>query len=288
VKLTWRAARNAGDRDRTPEPEVPVLVEDLPDDGSGEKDPEMERRRPPRRRRPLRARSTGTGAVEDGSADEEPGDEAPVRTDTPPAAAKREGRGAKWIRGLVPEPNTDSRAEAEHEAALALRQSMTPAMQQLLLNVPGSSTPEEAGASLAEQAALHSSEAVPIVVLDLSHPPEMAAYRSRETLSNRVLRLTSGRSAKREHRSWNETVSEKCAIAEQERAQRPAGTGRCQPGEGLKRCPGVFVYHADDQDDGSLLYCPKCGQAHHWSASNESWVAHTTAPALAEGAGASD
>jgi hypothetical protein len=225
VKLTWGAARNAGDRDRTPEPAVTVLVEDLPCDDR-EEDPGRGRTRPPRRRRPLRARPTGTGAVEDGSPDEEPGDEAPVRTEAPPAAAKRDGRGAKWIRGLVPEPNTDSRAEAERAAALALRESMTPAMQQLLLNVPGSSTPEEAGESLAEQAALFSSEAVPIVVLDLSHPPEMAAYRSREKLSNRVLRLTSGRSAKQEHRSWNETMSEKRAMAEQEWAQSPAGTGR--------------------------------------------------------------
>lgn len=202
-----------------------------------------------------------------------------------PPGTERDGRGPTWVRGLLADPPRSSRADAEREAALALRESMTPAMQQLVLSVPGSSTPEEAGTSLAQRAGLdhnRSPDAEPSIILDLRNTPDMGAYPERDKLSNRVLRLTNRRWARLDHQSWREAISEKREMAEQEWAQRPAGSQRCQAVHAGERCRGVFVHRNEDQSDGTLVYCPTCGEAHRWDPVGEEWVVHATGPALAE------
>lgn len=245
----WRnGARDAAEDNQNQEPNVTVLVEDI--DGV-EETPE--------------ARVGGGRAGSPGT--------------------ERDGRGPKWVRGLLADPPRSSRADAEREAALALRASMTPAMQQLVLNVPGSSTPEEAGTSLAQRADLDhttSPDAEPSIILDLRNTPDMGAYPERDKLSNRVLRLTNRRWARLEHHSWREAISEKRDIAEQGWAQRPAGTQRCQAVHASERCRGVFVHRTEDQSEGTLVYCPTCGEAHRWDPVGEDWVVHATGPALAE------
>lgn len=110
-----------------------------------------------------------------------------------PSPARRRPGPATRLRALLDDQANVSRHEAERQAALELEQSATPAMEQLLLHVPGSSSYEEAGATLARQAAFELDKPVrvaPEEVVDLRNPPEMRAYPEEEKLSNRVLRLT--------------------------------------------------------------------------------------------------
>ncbi|MGI9118626.1 MAG: hypothetical protein ACR2G7_00570, partial [Acidimicrobiales bacterium] len=167
-----------------------------------------------------------------------------------------------------------SKEEMEHQAALDLRESMSPAMQQLVLNVPGSSTAEEAGATLAHQSAIELEKPVavsPDSVVDLRNTPSMGAYPSRDKLSNRVLRLADRHWAKDKPRASKEIMAEKTAIAEQEWTRKPAGTQRCFAMQGPQRCRGVFAYLAADRDDGSLVRCPMCQAGHVWDPSSETW-----------------
>lgn len=188
-----------------------------------------------------------------------------------PETRSRKGR----IRALLDEQVSQSREEAEHDAAMELRQFMEPARQQLLLNVPGSSSPEEAEAMLAGQAAMVLSKPVevsPDTVVDLRNPSSMGAYPPEEKLSNRVLRLADRHWAKDKRRTSQEIVAEKSAIADAEFARKPAGTQRCMALRGSLRCRGVFVYHAEELADGSLIACPSCGSAHGWDPDEQTWV----------------
>lgn len=285
----WRtAAGGTGEREQDQEVNVTVLLEDIDEDNAAQTSENQRARSPSRRpRRPLKARSPEAGAIGAGHGDQDRSHERTVdSTAQPPGTDRKDGRRPKWVRGLLAEPPRASRADAEREAALALRESMTPAMQQLLLDVPGSTTPEEAGSSLAQRAGLDyttSPNAEPSIILDLRNTPDMGAYPDRDKLSNRVLRLTNRRWAKLQHPSWDEAISEKRAIAEQEWAHRPVGTERCQAVDGGERCRGVFVHHADDQSEGTMVYCPTCGAAHRWDPSSEEWAIHETGSALAEG-----
>lgn len=287
----WRTGPDA-EREQDQEANVTVLLEDIDQDDTARDSQNQQARRPSRRhRRPLKARSPEAGAMGAGQGDQDQGQERTADSlAQPPGTDRKDGRGPKWVRGLLAEPPRGSRADAEREAALALRESMTPAMHQLLLDVPGSTTPEEAGSSLAQRAGLDytpSPNAEPSIILDLRNTPDMGAYPDRDKLSNRVLRLTNRRWAKLEQPSWDEAISEKRAIAEQEWAQRPVGTQRCQAVDGGERCRGVFVHHAEDQSEGTLVYCPTCGGAHRWDPSREKWTIHETGPALAEDSGSS-
>lgn len=228
------------------------------------------------RRRTLRA--ARVAATDAPVAEEHPpppagaGDDGPQPEPAPQEPRSRTGR----IRALFDEQVSQSREEAEHDAAMELRQFMEPARQQLLLNVPGSSSPEEAEAMLADQAAAVFNQPVdthPDTVVDLRNPPSMGAYPPAEKLSNRVLRLADRHWAKGKPRSSTEIVAEKSAIAEAEFARKPAGTQRCLALRGSLRCRGVFVYQAEDQSgDGSVIACPSCGAAHRWDPDEATWV----------------
>lgn len=187
----------------------------------------------------------------------------------PPKA--RKGR----IRTLLDEQVAESREHAEHEAALELNQFMEPARQQLVLNVPGSSSPEEAEAMLTSQASKVLGQPVevsPETVVDLRNPSSMRAYPPAEKLSNRVLRLADRHWAKDKKRSPAEIMAAQAVLNEQEFARRPTGTQRCLALRGSLRCRGVFVYRADQQADGSIIGCPSCGAAHSWDPAAETWV----------------
>lgn len=284
----WRTgAGNTAERDQDKEANVTVLLEDIDQVDTVENSDNLEARPPSRRRRrPLNARSPEARAVKAGQGDQDRGQRTADSMAQTAGTDRENGRGPKWVRGLLVEPPRGSRADAEREAALALRESMTPAMQQLLLNVPGSTTPEEAGSSLARRADLdytRSPDAEPSIILDLRNTPDMGAYPDRDKLSNRVLRLTNRRWAKLEQPSWAETISARRAIAEEGWGQRPVGTQRCQAVDGGERCRGVFVHHAEDQSEGNLVYCPTCGGAHRWDPSSEEWAVHETGAPLAEG-----
>lgn len=194
-------------------------------------------------------------------------DDAPVPG--PPKA--RKGR----LRALLDEQVAESREQAEHEAALELGQFMEPARQQLVLNVPGSSSPEEAEAMLTSQASKVLSQPVevsPETVVDLRNPSSMGAYPPAEKLSNRVLRLADRHWAKDKKRSSAEIRAEQAVLNEQEFARRPTGTQRCLALRGSLRCRGVFAYRADQQADGSIIGCPSCGAGHYWDSAAEAWV----------------
>ncbi|HEV2071200.1 MAG TPA: hypothetical protein VGR26_15530 [Acidimicrobiales bacterium] len=183
----------------------------------------------------------------------------------------RKGR----LRALIDEQVAESRQEAERQAAFELSQSMEPARQQLLLNVPGSSSPEEAEAILASQAAAVLDtpvEVQPETVVDLRNPPSMRAYPPAEKLSNRVLRLADRHWAKGKPRSPAEIVAEQAERNEEEFARRPVGTQRCLALRGSLRCRGVFAYRSDQQADSSLVACPSCGAAHFWDPDAETWL----------------
>ncbi len=205
---------------------------------------------------------------------EEPGPApAPPAGEIPPDPERRKPKGR--IRALFDEQVTESRAEAEQVAAMELRQFMEPARQQLLLNVPGSSSPEEAEAMLAGQAALVLNQPVdvsPDMVVDLRNPSSMGAYPPAEKLSNRVLRLADRHWAKEKVRTAAEIVAEKSALADEEFARKPAGTQRCFALRGSLRCRGVFTYHADDLAGDTLLACPSCGTAHSWDPDQQTWT----------------
>ncbi len=254
----------------------------------GSTDPGMEEEAPApatptHRRRPLRARV----APDAPTGDSEPEQVDPLAADCDDAGhddSRRDdadGGNARpplkqRIRAMLDDQvaTPTSREEMEHQAALDLRQSMSPAMQQLVLNVPGSSTAEEAGATLARRAAIELEKPVtvsPDSVVDLRNTPSMGAYPSREKLSNRVLRLADRHWAKGKPRASKEIVAEKSAIAEQEWTHKPAGTQRCFAMQGPQRCRGVFAYLAADRDDGSLVRCPMCQAGHVWDPSRETW-----------------
>jgi hypothetical protein len=179
------------------------------------------------------------------------------------------------IKALVAEQGSPSRDESFHQAAMELRQFMEPARQQLVLNVPGSSSPEEAEARLNHQSAIELEKPVtvsPTSVIDLRNPPEMRAYPPAEKLSNRVLRLANRHWAREKPRPSADIVAEKSAIADLDFAQKPAGTQRCFALRGAVRCRGVFAFRADQQDDGAPVVCPTCGTSHRWDAEGQTWV----------------
>ncbi|HVL03003.1 MAG TPA: hypothetical protein VM386_01065 [Acidimicrobiales bacterium] len=182
----------------------------------------------------------------------------------------RKGR----LRALIDEQVAESREEAERQAAFELGQFMEPARQQLLLNVPGSSSPEEAEAMLTSQAAAvldRPVEVRPETVVDLRNPPSMGAYPPAEKLSNRVLRLADRHWATAKPRPPAEIRAEQAALNEQEFARRPVGTQRCFALRGSLRCRGVFAYGSKQQADGSRIACPSCGAAHSWDPDAEMW-----------------
>ena len=184
-----------------------------------------------------------------------------------------------WVRGLFDEQVAASREEAEREAALDLRQSMTPAMDQLVLNVPGSSSPEEAAAMLDRQSAMELGKPVevsPSSVVDLNNPPEMRAYPPAEKLSNRVLRLANRHWSKDKPRSSADVVAEKTAIAEQDFARKPVGTQRCFAFRDGQRCRGVFVFNAEER--GQVMRCPTCMTPHLWDEPVGEWMPIDDAP----------
>jgi uncharacterized membrane protein len=227
------------------------------------------------RRRTLRA--TRTPAPEAAAPAQHPPADAPSGTGeahhqpAPEGPKSSKGR----IRALFDEQVAQSREEAEREAATELRQFMEPARQQLLLNVPGSSSPEEAESMLTSQAASVLSRPVevsPDTVVDLRNPSSMGAYPPAEKLSNRVLRLADRHWAKGQARTSAEIVAEKSAIADREFARKPAGTQRCLALRGSLRCRGVFVYHADDMANGSPVACPTCGATHTWDLDGQAWM----------------
>lgn len=178
------------------------------------------------------------------------------------------------IRTFIDEQVAESREAAEHQAALELGQYMEPARQQLLLNVPGSSSPEEAEEMLTRQADIVLNRPVevrPETVVDLRNPPSMRAYPPAEKLSNRVLRLADRHWTKGRPRPPAEIVAEQAARNEEEFARRPVGTQRCFALRGSLRCRGVFAYGSKEQADGSRVACPSCGAAHTWDSEAEVW-----------------
>ena len=192
------------------------------------------------------------------------------------ASASEDPRSGKGrLRALIDEQVAESREEAERQAAFELSQFMEPARQQLLLNVPGSSSPEEAEAILTSQSAAvldRPVEVQPETVVDLRNPPSMRAYPPAEKLSNRVLRLADRHWTKPRRRPPAEIVAEQAARNEEEFSRRPVGTQRCSALRGSLRCRGVFAYRSDHQADGSLIACPSCGAAHSWDPDAETWL----------------
>ena len=243
---------------------------------------------PPNRRRqqPLRARSSApvvTSGEEATSGGDPHADAGDGEARQHPA---RKEAGKVWLRGLLDDQVVASREQAERDAALELRQFMAPAMDQLVLSVPGSSNAEEAGAILTRQAAVELDKPVevdPSTVVDLTNPPEMGAYPSTEKLSNRVLRLANRHWTKGKPRSSEEVVAEKRAIAEQEFARKPAGTQRCHASPSGSRCRGVFVYDAEEQSSGGLRRCPWCQAPHVWDESTGEWTLIDDAPQVTTG-----
>lgn len=250
-------------RNRADHPEQAPAPEASPDEAGGAG-----------RRRTLRA--ARITAPEASAPAEHPPADAPSDGDEAHHQAPEARRSTKGrIRALFDEQVAQSREEAEREAAMELRQLMEPARQQLLLNVPGSSSPEEAESMLASQAATVLSRPVevsPDTVVDLRNPSSMGAYPPAEKLSNRVLRLADRHWAKGKERSSAEIVAEKSAVAEREFARKPAGTQRCLALRGSLRCRGVFVYHADDMANASPVACPTCGATHTWDRDGQAWV----------------
>ncbi|HWH34761.1 MAG TPA: hypothetical protein VNT56_05505 [Acidimicrobiales bacterium] len=225
----------------------------------------------PASRRVLRATR-----VEDDRTGEEPavaagGGDPPAAPGASPPDRPRKGR----LRALLDEQVSQSREESLRQAAEELRQFMEPARQQLVLNVPGSSSPEEAEATLNHQAAGVLASPVPArpeAVIDLRNPSSMRAYPPEEKLSNRVLRLADRHWTRPKPRSSADIVAEKSAIAEREFARKPAGTQRCQALRGSLRCRGVFAFRHEEQEDGSILACPTCGSAHVWNPEAGQWT----------------
>ena len=221
----------------------------------------------------LRAQRTGSGETPaETSAD---GSEDVSGDETSHQPKSRKGR----LRALLDEQVAQSREEAEREAALELEQFMQPARQQLLLNVPGSSSAEEAEAMLASQAAVvleRPVEVRPETVVDLRNPSSMRAYPPAEKLSNRVLRLADRHWTMDKRRPPAEIMAEQAALNEQEFARRPAGTQRCLALWGSLRCRGVFAYRSDQQADGSAVACPSCGSVHSWDPEIDDWVLGST------------
>ncbi|HEV2809314.1 MAG TPA: hypothetical protein VGV93_02815 [Acidimicrobiales bacterium] len=242
------------------------------------------------RRRVLRAtRSTtaDTSTESDASAGENPSPAGAAPVDgSNGASASDDPRSRKGrLRALIDEQVAESRQEAERQAAFELGQFMEPARQQLLLNVPGSSSPEEAEAILTSQAAAvldRPVEVEPETVVDLRNPPSMRAYPPAEKLSNRVLRLADRHWTKPRRRPPAEIVAEQAVRNEEEFARRPVGTQRCFALRGSLRCRGVFAYRSDQQADGSLIACPSCGAAHSWDPDTETWL-HRSEEALGRG-----
>jgi len=250
-------------RNRADHPEQAPAPEASPDEAGGTG------------RRTLRA--TRAPAPEASAPDQHPPADAPSGTGEAHHQPAPEGRkfSKGRIRALFDEQVAQSREEAEREAAMQLRQFMEPARQQLLLNVPGSSSPEEAESMLASQAAAVLSQPVevsPDTVVNLRNPSSMGAYPPAEKLSNRVLRLADRHWAKGKARTSAEIVAEKSAIADREFARKPAGTQRCLALRESHRCRGVFVYHADDMANSSPVACPTCGATHTWDPNGQAWV----------------
>lgn len=84
------------------------------------------------------------------------------------------------LRALWDDPLAGSREGLEHEAARELQDAALPAMEQLLLQVPGSATYEEALSTLSGQADFELDKPVkvrPETVIDLCSPPEMRCTR---------------------------------------------------------------------------------------------------------------
>lgn len=234
---------------------------------------EAEAASPRRTLRAERVPSTEAPPEEESSAAEEPAANVEDAHGAPPEK-RRSSKGR--IRAMFDEQVAQSREDAEREAALELRTFMEPARQQLLLNVPGSSSPEEAEAMLASQAAVVLDAPVevrPEAVVDLRNPSSMRAYPPAEKLSNRVLRLADRHWSKDKPRPSAEIVAEMSAMADREFARKPSGTQRCLAQHASLRCRGVFAYHADDQADGaSLLACPSCGTSHTWDSRTGTWM----------------
>lgn len=225
------------------------------------------------RRRVLRAQRAGS---DDAPAESPAEGSGGLRSEeAPPESRSRKGR----IRALFDEQVAHSREQTEQEAALELRQFMEPARQQLVLSVPGSTSPEEAEAMLSSQAAIVLDKPVevsPETVVDLRNPSSMRAYPPAEKLSNRVLRLADRHWTKDKRRPPAEIMAEQAAINEQEFARRPVGTQRCLAQWGSLRCRGVFAYGSAQQADGSAVACPMCGSAHSWEPETETWVLSPT------------
>lgn len=175
---------------------------------------------------------------------------------------------------LMAEQVAASREEAERDAARELRQFMAPAMDQLVLNVPGSTSAEEAEATLARQSAVELEKPVevrPEAVIDLRNPPDLRAYPPDQKLSNRVLRLANRHWAQGKPRPSAEVVAEKSALFEEEFARKPIGTQRCLATRGSLRCRGVFAFNSEERA-GSLLRCPMCQAGHVWDESEAKWT----------------
>lgn len=226
------------------------------------------------RRRVLRATRM---APADTPAEESPSPagETPVDGSNGASASDDRRSRKRRLRALIDEQVAESRQEAERQAALELDQFMEPARQQLLLNIPGSSSPEEAEAILTSQAAAvldRPVEVQPEAVVDLRNPPSMRAYPPEEKLSNRVLRLADRHWTKPRRRPPAEIVAEQAVRNEEEFARRPVGTQRCLALRGSLRCRGVFAYRSDHQAEGSLIACPSCGAAHSWDPDTETWL----------------
>lgn len=179
-----------------------------------------------------------------------------------------------WMQSLMADHVAASREEAEKDAARELREFMAPAMDQLVLNVPGSTSAEEAGATLARQSAVELQKPVevrPETVIDLRNPPEMRAYPPEEKLSNRVLRLANRHWAENKPRPSAEIVAEKSAIADEDFARKPIGTQRCLVFHGSLRCRGVFAFNAEEQSS-TVMRCPMCQAAHVWDEPEAKWT----------------
>lgn len=266
MKLKRRNRAHRSEAHRSEEASTPAAASD-----------EVSGARPRRTLRATRVTSTEAADSEQHQPPETSQTEEPPTTDEvhhqPPPEERRSRKGR--IRALFDEQVAQSREEAQRNAAMELRQYMEPARQQLLLNVPGSSSPEEAEAMLAGQAADVMNKPVdvsPDAVVDLQNPSSMSAYPPAEKLSNRVLRLADRHWAKDKARSSAEIMATQAALNEEEFARRPAGTQRCLALRGSIRCRGVFAYYAHDLAGDSLVACPTCGTTHAWDPEEETWM----------------
>lgn len=195
--------------------------------------------------------------------------------DADPASGRGKVPLGQRIRSLIDDQVAQSREEAQHQAAIELQQFMEPSRQQLVLNVPGSSSPEEAQAILDRQTAMELERPVtvsPASVIDLRNPSSMGAYPPEEKLSNRVLRLANRHWAKDKPRASDDIRAEKAALADREFALKPTGTQRCFAPLGSLRCRGVFAFRAEHQAGRAPIACPTCGASHRWDPDAQTWA----------------